>query len=246
MNPEELLDDIHKSIEEERVENPKIANFLDKNIRAYNRHWLIENQNTLIMRENGQEERIIQVLIATRLGQLRHFINLDNRETFTEICGKINNKMNNLFISQAASDPIQDELIELKDGTKVDFYENFEYIIAKYDKEYPERLEEKLMEIYETALKHKDSRLMNAGELTDRDKEKIEELHDKNTQLKKLRFDKFLEENGIKKEENPAPVSEPEEAEETQEPQEEINSIEEWALELGNYIVNERNKLVRR
>lgn len=264
MDPKELIDDIHKSIEEERVENPKIARFLDKSIRAYNRHWLIDNQNTSVTRKSGQEKNIVQVIIATRLEQLRHIIDLDNTEVFSELCMKINNKIDNLFISQAASDPMQDEPIELKDGTKIDFYKDFEYIIAQYDTNYPEKLEEELMDAYERTLKHKDSRLINAGSLTDRDKEKLEEVHAKNETIRKNRMERFLEKMGIievsskeepEKDENKAAEPKQEEAsavtpepkqEETRNAEEEINSLNEWALELGNYFVNDKNKLVRR
>jgi hypothetical protein len=266
MSPKELLDDIHKSIEEERTENPKIARFLDKSIRAYNRHWLIDNQNTSVMRKSGQEKNIVQVLIATRLEQLRHIIDLENKEIFSELCEKINNKIDNLFMSQAASDPMQDEPIELNDGTKIDFYKDFEYIIAQYDTNYPEKLEEKLMDAYERTLKHKDSRLINAGSLTERDKEKLEEVHTKNENIKEKRRKSLLEKLGIievtyeevpeepEKEENKAAETKQEASaatpepkqEETRNAEEEINSLNEWALELGNYFVNDKNKLVRR
>ncbi|MBQ6477219.1 MAG: hypothetical protein IJI43_02145 [Bacilli bacterium] len=51
----EVLDDLHKDIDEERETNPEMAKKLDDRIKEYNAQWLVENENSGIKVETEDD-----------------------------------------------------------------------------------------------------------------------------------------------------------------------------------------------
>ena len=219
------IEDIHKSLAEEKQIDEEMAYRIEKFIEYENKVWILNHKDDIVGAQGTESITAKDYLVANKLTEIVDDVNLDDIDTFNAVSKSI----------EAYYDSItQENAVEFKNsimvGDKVvNCCKNLESYIINMDEKYADYLDERVDWFYE-----------NYTEYASR-KAKEEEP------------EKSIAVSEPVVEPRKAPVVEGEEdleedfEEEIEEPEEvkEINTLSEWVLELGKYVV-EDNKLVKR
>lgn len=215
------IEDIHKSLAEEKQIDEEMAYRIEKFIEYENKVWILNHKDDIVGAQGTESITAKDYLVANKLTEIVDDVNLDDIDTFNAVSKSIGAYYDSIT---------QENAVEFKNsimiGDKVvNCCHNLENYIINMDDSYADYLDERVDWFYE-----------NYTEYASR-KEKEEP-------------EKSMVAPNPVEEERQAPIVEGEEEfeEEIEEPEEikEINTLSEWVIELGKYVIDDNNKLVKR
>lgn len=227
MKEREIIDLIHKSLEEEKEIDKEMAQRIQRYIEYENKKWIIEHKNEKPTRVDGETN--LDFLVACKLYGLVETIDLDDDNTFETVAKAISSKLDSVN-NDNVLEFNNSILLNAEDGEKtvvVNCFQGLENFIILEDPEYAEYLDEQVDWFYENYKKHE----QNLKATSEEEKQKLEEPIKRSS-----------------KKETQVITGEPVEIESIEEdkPKRKITSLTEWVQELGNYVVEDGKRLVKR
>lgn len=227
MKEREIIDLIHKSLEEEKEIDKDMAERIQKYIEYENKKWIIEHKKEEPTRVSGENN--LEFLVACKLSELTNTIDLEDDATFETVSRAIASKLDSINEDNLMQFN-NSILLSAEDGEKtvvINCFKGLENYIILEDPEYAEYLDEQVDWFYENYKKHEQNLKAQSEEEKQKLEEPIKRSSRKDTQVI---------------------TAEPVEIESIEEdkPKRKITSLSEWVQELGNYVVEDGKRLVRK
>ncbi len=223
----ETLKELHNTLEEEKEIDKEMAERIQKYIEYENKKWIIEHKKEEPTRVSGENN--LEFLVACKLSELTNTIDLEDDATFETVSRAIASKLDSINEDNLMQFN-NSILLSAEDGEKtvvINCFKGLENYIILEDPEYADYLDKQVDWFYENYKKHEQNLKAQSEEEKQKLEEPIKRSSRKDTQVI---------------------TAEPVEIESIEEdkPKRKITSLSEWVQELGNYVVEDGKRLVRK
>lgn len=150
VNPKamEIIDELHKTIEEEHEIDSKMANRIEKYIEYENKKWIMNHKDEEFI-INGHETTALDYLVVRKMLETVKVVDLDNEDNFEGLSNAIRSYYNSITNDNVTS-LNNSILINVKGETrKFNLCNNLENYIINCDNEYAEKLDDQVDWFYE-------------------------------------------------------------------------------------------------